>query len=208
MCYKVRERVRGARYNLRGTDQFGPEDLLVASTRVICNPAVKNCDPNDPGRSCLEELAGVEGRLAHTQCYIGRGDNPAPPIVTLSDQFEEQDYAPTETRLWCNPLFSKDGSDVSVPIFVPFPPDLDGDGLPDPLEGWPLFCPEPDVPGCDDPPSLDIHYKCYGIDDADGEDQFTGRTVTIHDQWNPFGVEIRAGRPTRMCEPAVKQVLD
>ncbi len=187
MCYKLFAPPERRRHLLRGTDQFGSEELTVTQSRLLCNPAVKNEDG---------ELADVEAAAPHLGCYLAsttpRTTPLDPPVVSLADQFESQDYDPTGTGLWCNPLTEKDGNEVFVPQFPdPFPFTI------------------PDGPE----PSSDVHYKCYDIVDPDAADPdavpppFAGAEVLMQDQFHPDGVRIRAGRPTRLCEPAVKQVF-
>jgi hypothetical protein len=196
MCYKVRTlipRRGGGRRAIRGTDQFGSEELRVSRHREICLPALKSCVPDDtatPPVTC--DLDALEQRLAHLQCYLGRTQRGTPsltpiPDLSLADQFESQDYDARRATLWCNPLTEKNGE-----VFTP--------------PQWPDPLPFP-VPG-NETPSQDVHYKCYDIRDSDGDDKFKGREVEIEDQFHPTGQTVRAGRPTRLCEPAIKQLLN
>ncbi len=196
MCYKVRKllpRGRSGRWAIRGTDQFGSEELRVSRHREICLPALKNCVPDDtvdPPVTC--DLDALEQRLAHLQCYLGRTERGTPALtpiagLSLEDQFESQSYDARKASLWCNPLFQKNAEQFTPPQW--------SDPLPFPVPGT-------------ETPSQDVHYKCYDIGDSDNQDRFRGRTVEIEDQFHPNGQTVRAGRPTRLCEPAVKQLLN
>jgi hypothetical protein len=177
-CYKIYDNTHTVRRNVIDTDQFGPEELTVAASRLLCLPALKNCDPLDD-RDCDEELGDLERSLAHQQCYDARTtrDTPAfvPAPVNLADQFETKDTLVKKAIHHCNPVYQKNAQDLT---------------------------PVPTFPNTDD----EIHYKCYSIDDAEGQDPFRGTIVRVQDQ---FGTKhIQAGRPTRLCEPATKVWID
>jgi hypothetical protein len=49
------------------------------------------------------------------------------------------------------------------------------------------------------------HLKCYDADDSAGQPRFTGRTVSVDDQFGTW--DVRIGKVSHVCEPATKERL-
>lgn len=193
MCYKLRVTSRRVRHEVASYDQFGSEELRTGGSRVLCQPALKNnetCVPNPTGGPPRCELEPLQARLPHLNCYDARTEPETPPFesrqASLADQFESDPPAiatVVRTTQLCNPIQAKNDETLSVPTFSP--------------EGYPFPVPP------ETPLELPIHYKCYSITEPAG---FRGARVTVEDQFGTFNV--RAGKATRLCEPAVKVRLD
>jgi hypothetical protein len=154
-----------------------------------CSDTVQVCDvdadcpgfePTGGGETCVELSPPVP--------------HATPLLIELTDQWGTTLSAMDETSLHCNPLTQKvvDGDDPEN--FVPplFPADT-----------------EFDVPDGVNIAEEEVHYRCYLIED-DGppdalEDDPRTRRILVEDQ---FGTNpIRVGIGTRLCEPAVKELL-
>ena len=92
--------------NVDISNQFGEQTLRLGRAKHLCVPSVKN----DEGL-----LTDIEDVLDHFKCYNVNKDqstrlHPAPPIVTLIDQFTVENVEPgRKPDFFCNPV-SKDGS--------------------------------------------------------------------------------------------------
>jgi hypothetical protein len=197
MCYKLTNQVSPNWLAFhRDTDQFGSEVLRSATRpRVLCLPALKNCDPT------LNEcsLATTEASLAHFACYNSIVDEETfpdlpggiefvpPGTLALADQFQTTTSAVGDVDLHCNPVVRKQVSDnPSEPLSVP------------------VFTPEFPVPAGLTPP-FEQHLKCYGLTDT--ERNFGVPTVSVVDQLQLDPRQITVGAGIELCEPAVKELI-
>jgi hypothetical protein len=188
MCYKIADYGPRGRELVRVVDQFGSEDLLAANGRVLCLPALKNCEePVDSETPpCSTQLVELERIINHYQCYDARTASGTEPLiepgtsipVVLTDQFEEEKATEVfRSHFLCNPTEKHFNGD---PVLQQEPGELEV-------------------------PDASAHLKCYDIRDADDEEPFGGATVTVLDQ---FGFKnLRAGRATQLCEDATKERL-
>jgi len=114
---------------VRVFDQFFPEgdpggEDLTARTpgELLCLPAVKsvvNTDPGDEPDQPVDDpgqLADIEGRINHFQCYEALGGNPPDePPVGLLDQFSDPEFVEFvvgAAEHVCNPV-DKNGQDTT-----------------------------------------------------------------------------------------------
>jgi hypothetical protein len=178
MCYKIIDggpRGRRGSETVRVTDQFGTEQMITANSRVLCVPAIKNCDPEE--QSCGEQLRQLQSELNHFQCYAARTQpgfapviDPADPLqVELTDQFETKSTDLSRSVFVCNPTAKSFDSTTTEIV--------------DPTK----------------------HLKCYDADDSPGQPRFTGRTVSVDDQFGSW--DVRVGNVSHLCEDATKERL-
>jgi hypothetical protein len=173
-----------------------------SDTVQVCS-VDEDCPGFETGETCVELPAGVP--------YV------KPDVLELTDQFGTTLSDIKETSLHCNPLTAKQVDGGTPEIFVPpvFPGAVcSGSGTAcssdadcnTPETCVPLFA----VPEGIDIAQEEVHYRCYDIDD-DGppeafEDDPRNRYVLVEDQFG--AAEIQVGTGTRLCEPAVKELLE
>jgi hypothetical protein len=179
MCYKFYDTGPRGRRSVQVTDQFGTEEMIAGSGRVLCVPALKNCDPENGELPCFDQLALLQEELNHFQCYAARTAPDTSPVidpenplqVELTDQFETARLTDLSRSVFvCNPT-AKTIEDETTEIV--------------------------------DPSS---HLKCYDADDAPDQAAFSGRTVSVDDQFGTW--QVRVGPVSHLCEDASKEQLE
>jgi hypothetical protein len=200
------------------SDQFdvvGPGTATALLPFELCNPVDKNGE-------------GIADAEAHLLCYklLNRKRRARADVID-TDQFGSEELGVRTPAIeLCLPAIKNGEGDLDAlearlnhfacyhartargaPALIPGPVTLadqfetkETDVLRTNMHCNPLFTKN----GQDFSVDPDNHLKCYAIRDLPDQRPFRGREVTTQDQFGEL--TLRAGRPTRLCEPASKEL--